>query len=706
MNADRELRTLGHPDQWARCSHRGIALLPEGGVELTWEDDDVACPAGSGEPAGLAFDRWCRGYRSRPRSGTVDVVADADATTGSRPRALETPRGLAVDRNQRLYVAESCGGVVRVVDLWAQRELRRVSVRTARHPRRQPLDLAARGADVVVLLDRPEGLVILDGRRNPRPGPPLTRVCYPDGLRATRVAAHGSSLLVLWTSADGSAAVLTSPDGAERLSVSGATDLDFQDDGVLVVARRPGQAFLRFRREGTTWSALEPLRADGYDGGAVTVAPDGRVGFTTSGGWSWTGGSAAKHVGSGTVLTYRLDSGGYRSRWGRVFLDACLPAGTSLNMRFLTSDEDDVADPVEATPAARGALPVRHPDLTPPLPPRILLNDLTDPVAVFRRPCGSELPWEATDPADPFQTYDCPVTATPGRYLWILLELSGNARVSPRVRSLRVEAPGHRLAYALPRAWSAQERDAAYLQRFLAPAEGLLHELDERAALRAVLLDPSATPAEALAWLGSLLGLALDERWPAAARRELVAAAFELFRIRGTQRCLERLLRIYLGIPVVVIENWRLRGLGGGVLGAAPGGSAAPAVGAGTYLAGQLGRFSVGGSVPGADGYTATAHRFTVLVGVELGREREQMVRHIVETHKPAHTEVTICQIGDGMRLGRTSRVGLTSFVGAGTGWSPAVVGQVLVGADGVIGLPSPGSRVSESTVVGEVRVG
>jgi hypothetical protein len=34
------------------------------------------------------------------------------------------------------------------------------------------------------------------------------------------------------------------------------------------------------------------------------------------------------------------------------------------------------------------------------------------------------------------------------------------------------------------------------------------------------------------------------------------------------------------------------------------------------------------------------------------------------------------------------------------------VVGQVLVGADGVVGLPSPGSRVESTTVVGEVRVG
>jgi phage tail-like protein len=708
MNGDREIRMVVDRDQWLRCSHRGIALLPDGGVELTWDEPDVAVDACGppAAPAGLAFDRWCRGYRSRPGLGTIEVAEIAGDAPRPRPGGLERPRGLAVDISQRLYVAESCAGAVNVVDLWAQRQLRRVSVRSVGHPRREPLDVATYRDGVVALVDRPEGLVLLSGRRNPRPGPRLAAPCYPPGLRGSRIAAHGATVLVLWSSPRRASALITRADGSARLPVPGATDIDVAADGVLVVARRPGQPFLRFRRDANTWTSLEPVRADGYDGGAICIAPDGRTAYTTARGWWWTSGSAARHVGSGSVLTYRLDAGAYRSRWGRVFLDACLPPGASVACRFVTTDEDDVADPVVSTPAGRGHSPVRRPDLTPPMPSRMLLDQLTAPVHVFRRSRGSELPWQTSDPAAPVQTYECPVTAPPGRYLWLILELSGNARVSPQVRELRIETPGHRLARSLPRVWSAQEHDAAFLQRFLAPAEGMVHELDTRAALRAVLLDPTAAPAEALAWLGSLLGLVLDDRWPVEARRELVASAFDLFRIRGTQHCLERLLSIYLGFPAPVVENWRLRGLAGGVLGAPAGTVDPPAVGAHTHVASELGRFSLGGQVPGSDGYTVTAHRFTVLVGTRLGQEREQVVRHILETHKPAHTEVTICEIGDGMRLGRSTRVGLTSFVGTGASWGPAVVGQVLVGADGVVGLPSPASRVEQTAMVGELRVG
>ena len=44
--------------------------------------------------------------------------------------------------------------------------------------------------------------------------------------------------------------------------------------------------------------------------------------------------------------------------------------------------------------------------------------------------------------------------------------------------------------------------------------DSLLHDLDQRAARRDVLVDPAATPAEALPWLASFVGLVLDDRWP------------------------------------------------------------------------------------------------------------------------------------------------------------------------------------------------
>jgi phage tail-like protein len=703
MFGDRGIALLADPDQWARCAHHSTALLDGGGIELTWEDDPSEGTS-PGEPAGLAFDRWCRAYRSWPGAGRVEILDGAASGAADRPGALRAPRGLAVDSAQRLYVAESGGGAVHVVDLRAQRLLRRVPVRSARHRARWPADVAAACCGAVVLLRRPDGLAVIEGRRGPRPGPDLRRPAGAGKARPVRLTARNGVTLVLWAG-NGTQAMIAEPGGGIVVSVPGATDLDLVADDLLVVARRPGQGFRRFRRVGAGWVEIEPLAAPGYDGGAVTTAPDGRIAFTTPSGLGWTAGSNARHALSGRVVTYRLDAGDHRTRWGRLFMDACVPPGTGVRVGFLTSDDDKVPDPIAWTPADRGAGPVASPEYTPPLPSETELRELPPPAAVFRRPAGTELPWPRSDDTG-YQTYEAPVAAAPGRYLWVVVELTGTARSTPRVAALRIERPGHRLANRLPRSWTRHDADAAFLSRYLGPAEGLLHELDERAALRAVLLDPAATPGEALEWLGSLLGLVFDRRWPEASRRALLAQAFDLFRIRGTRAGLERMLGLYLDRPVAVVENWRLRGLGGAVLGTGPDGEPAPAVLGAARTGGALGHFTVGGALPGSDGYQATAHRFSVLITTELTAERRDVVRRIVEDHKPAHTVGQICELGTGMRVGRRLHLDLTSVVGPDSGWGQIVVGQVPLGGDGIVGRPSAAARVGETAGVGAVRVG
>lgn len=730
MDGDRSLSLLADPDQWARCAHVGTALLPGGGVELTWSEDAAECvpspaacapsphdPAdGVPVPAGLAFDRWCRSYRSRPEQGRVEVSrVGGGATPGPAgepcPGALRHPGGVAVDRRQRLYIAELGAGAVHVVDLTARRLLRKV-----RLPGRRPLDVAADCGRALVLVDEPFGLVVIDGRRGPRPGPQLVAPRCHGVLEPRRVA---SGPVVLWTGAahhgHGPTGLVATVDGTVLVEVDGATDLDLGPDGLLVVARAPGQPLRRFRHDAGAWVELDPVGAPGYDGGAVAIGPDGRIAFTTPTGVGATSGPAAPRVRDGTVTTYRLDSGAYRTRWGRLFLDACLPRGTSVGVRFLTSDEDEVRDPLVATPPARGARAVRHEDRTPPLPSQTLLATTADATALFRRPTGREQVWAPAPAGDDtaFQTYEAPVAAAPGRYLWLQIALTGTARVSPRVRAVRVERPGHALLRALPRSWSRAEADADFLHRYLSPAEGLLHELDRRAAARAALVDPGAVSAELLAWLAGFAGLVLDERWPETARRALVAQAYELFRRRGTRETLIRTLAIYLGFRPGIVERWQLRGLGGAVLGTAPQvdpAGACPrvpdaAVGAGARVTGTLGRFAVGGAAPGQDSYTGSAHRFTVLVPGHLTDAQRAVVRSILDDHRPAHTLYELCELGPGMRVGRL-RVALTSYVGPGTATTPAVVGQVTVGGDGVVGQPGIGSRLGRTSIAGGVRVG
>jgi phage tail-like protein len=639
---------------------------------------------------------------------------------------MRFPRGLAVDGQQILYVIESGAAAVHVVDLESQRLRRRIVLRHGRAGGPRPVDVAATCCQAVVLTQDPVSLLLLRGRRGPLPGPDLVRpaaarsgppfrvACSPGPARGGDCATEETrdDVLVLWPGSACWSALVAAADGTVVAAVPGASDLAVGPDGVLVVAgptpAAGGMASLRrFRRHGDSWAELAPLGAPGYDGGAIGFAPDGRVAFSTEHGFGWSTGPRVSYPQAGTVVTYRLDSGQYRTRWGRMLVEACIPARTGVRARFLSSDADQVDDPLEPAPPEHGGYPVPAPDATPPLPSASALARTNDWSTLYRRADGMAGLDPAAGPAgdDGLQTYETPVTATPGRYLWLVLELTGQGRSTPSVRSVRIERPGHRLLAQLPRMWSRNEPDAGFLQRYLAPAEGLLHELDLRAANRDLIADPRTVPDDALAWLAGLVGLALDQRWPAGALRRLLAQAFDLFRIRGTQGCLERILALYLDRPVAVVERWRMRGLAGTVLGAPTAQVRAPAVGGAAATSGALGRFQVGGTAPGADGFNPTAHRFVVLVPAELTEEQRQVISVIVEQHKPAHTLAEICELGSGMRVGRQLHVALTSVVGP-PAQRQVVVGQVLVGGDRVIGLPAVGSRLGDTSVLAGVQVG
>ena len=712
MYADRGIALLAHEDQWARCSHEDTALLPGGGVGLDWvevpqpsrwDTDCERCdpPAPVPEPdcpAGITHDRWCRTWLTRPLRGTVEVVPRKKAPRTGVPGGLRHPTGIAVDGLDRLYVVESAGRVVMVSDLWSGRVLRRVPV-----PDR-PVDVVTWGGDgVLVLTASPARIVRINGRTGPCPGPaPLLRPCARVDLEPARIAVLSGRVVVLWRG--GGTAVVADLAGRELLEAADATDLDGTAAGLLVVARQPGNPIRRFWERDGGLVEDESLAAAGYDGGAVTVDPTGRVVYTSATGRRSTQGPQARHVRRGVATTYRLDSGSYRTRWGRMFIDACLPTGTGLLVRALTSDEDEVDDSLFPRAPARSTGVVRHPEQTPPLPPAAAMASAR-PVPVVAR--GEETALRAVEgfvAGSDWTTYETGIAAAPGRYLWLQLELTGTERTSPKVRALRVERPGHALLSALPRMFAAVDEQADFLHGFLAPAEGMLHDLDSAAAERRVLVAPLTTPAEFLPWLASLAGIVLDLRWPEEARRALLAEVYPLYARRGTAAALERLLRLYLGRDARIVERWRLRGLGGGFLGFDPQGLDSPTVAGTTRKAGMLGHFTIGGGLPSTSSYERLAHRFTVLVPGCLTAEQREVVHDIVQAHKPSHTLADVCELGDGLPVGRL-RLGLTAYVGPRAGRSTGILGQARLGAGSTVGTPVVATRVGTGRL-GAVRVG
>ncbi|MEO6398892.1 MAG: phage tail protein [Tepidiformaceae bacterium] len=93
-----------------------------------------------------------------------------------------------------------------------------------------------------------------------------------------------------------------------------------------------------------------------------------------------------------------------------------------------------------------------------------------------------------------------------------------------------------------------------FLGRFLLIFESILGPLDRTVENMHHYFDPFVTPPEAVDWLGTWVGLALDERWPEDRRRELIAEAVNLYQWRGTKRGLSEFLRLYTGVVPEIIE--------------------------------------------------------------------------------------------------------------------------------------------------------
>jgi phage tail-like protein len=732
--------------QWQRCAFgdASAGFLPaavlDGVVQLGWDSETssgdfqaVSDHAG----AGLAFDGHCRLYHSVPGEGRVErflwssydparpqsllpaadvLTAEVSPPTGEfRPAkspedAGFVPRALASNGGDHLYVLDSKFHVVRVVDVRQRRVVRSEPVPAG------AADIAWHDGWLYVLSRTPAGLGRMTAARSLRKvDAPLSGLKKPDRLA---VAADGRFFILNYAHASNARIFEIGRPGAWRtpraLALPGssrpfahASDIECVSgcrDVGLIVARRQNEDFLRVELSVQPYAWGQPLSARNYDGLGVAAAADGRVVY-------WSTKNAPRHATAARVsyksparvVGFRLDSGSYRTVWGRVLLEACLPANTAIRVHCIVSDEEDEGERVARTSPASSKLASIEEEAATPLPLRALMPAAqAEGQALFRREEGTEQPWLVEQ--DEFGTYETPAITTSGRYLWVVLDLLGNSRATPRLRTVRAERPGHDWLRRLPQLYSRQEPMRDFLQRYLAPLAGLEQELADHSESRHALLKPCSTPAGALPWLAGWLGLVLDERWSERAKRTFIREAAQLFRLRGTLRSLRRMVEIVAEAPVIIVEKFRMRGL-------------ARVGGDGWKDAGVLGAgLRVGGPVSAAktasvdtvisDSFEAYAHRFSVIVLVDLSAERAAVIRHLLEVHRPAHTLCELCSAGSGMRVGRGLQVEMTSVIGPGSGFVPLQLGAAALGRESVLGRPIDAIRPGTTVLGRGSRIG
>ncbi|MCP3169242.1 phage tail protein [Myxococcus qinghaiensis] len=320
----------------------------------------------------------------------------------------------------------------------------------------------------------------------------------------------------------------TSPSSSYVLVAHDMALLPAESDGsvgrVVVVGRDGNQAFA-FELLATEAGPLVAVAQPEYlplrlFGGKALIASDGQALYDFADTFiPLVAQRRPRYVAEGTLRTPVLDGRTPDCVWHRLLLDASLPPGARLVVRSRAANE---RSDLEALP-------------------------FSEEPTLHKRGDGSELPFTTTAKGEHRGTFEVLFQRAKGRYAQVELTLLGGGAATPRVHAMRAWYP--RFSYAeqyLPGLYRQDPESASFLDRFLANPEGLLTPLEDRIAAAQVLFDARSAPPEALEWLASWFGVALDPAWDETRRRLFLRHTLDFFQWRGTPRGLRMALRVAL----------------------------------------------------------------------------------------------------------------------------------------------------------------
>lgn len=400
-----------------------------------------------------------------------------------------------------------------------------------------------------------------------------------------------------------------------------------------------------------------------------------------------------------------LDSGDTQTVWHRLYLEALIPQHTGVKVWLATTLTANEPVPDKEWHEHRFGEIYAH-------------GGDEVPVGAWLA-AGSEVPGQAgllngqTEPGRAglftvlIQRCQRRVRSLRGRYLRVKIGLFGDTRTTPEIGGLR--AYGSRFSYVqhyLPELYHEQifaptadevapATEADFFERFVNLFEGILTPLEDQVAYAYTLMDARTAPEEALEWLGSWIGLSFDAAYPTARRRELLAVAPRLFRVRGTLYGLKLALDVVTGGGVrggeiIVLEDFKLRRTFATILGADLADENDPLlqglvisgnsyVGDTLFLGDEaaerrkeflaLFRDDLPKSAREQSAVAALfdrlAHRVTVLVHQDVEPQDFKLIRRVVELETPAHVVTRVFPATYPFLVGMAALVGVDTYLRA-----------------------------------------
>jgi phage tail-like protein len=244
----------------------------------------------------------------------------------------------------------------------------------------------------------------------------------------------------------------------------------------------------------------------------------------------------------GSYFSRSFDSAMMGTIWHKLVLDATTPENTQIQVSHLTADEK------------RFFIGGESKELDDFLAEAASLGDDEKEKSIAKL---DKLDWSVAL-ANP---KDALINNTPGRYLWLKIDLIGSEDQSPTLSTARVVFPRTSYLRYLPAIYQQQERSRDFLERFLSIFETLLGglESDISQVVRYFDADASVTEGDFLRWLASWFAISVDNNWDDERVRALIKRAPSLYKKRGTREGLEEMIEIYTGGKPIIVEwfQWK-----------------------------------------------------------------------------------------------------------------------------------------------------
>ena len=138
-----------------------------------------------------------------------------------------------------------------------------------------------------------------------------------------------------------------------------------------------------------------------------------------------------------------------------------------------------------------------------------------------------------------------------GRYLYIAFDIRGNGKA--RFSNIRVDSPGDFFLDSFPEIYREEN---SFFHRYISIFSSIYNDFQDDINALPEILDLNTCPLEMLIEYGSWMGIDLKGGFLSEdVIRDIVKEAYELNKIKGTVKCLRRLLTIILREEPVIIEH-------------------------------------------------------------------------------------------------------------------------------------------------------